>query len=56
VVAGKAIVESKIANDTLQGEWQGLLEIPPGEEMRTFVEVGDGSQADVVLSGRFERR
>jgi len=56
VVAGKAIVESKNANDTLQGEWKGLLEIPPGEEMRTFVEVASGSYADVVLSGRFESR
>jgi hypothetical protein len=56
VVAGKAIVECKAANDTLQGEWVGLLEIPPGEEMRTFVQVGNGSQADVVFSGRFETR
>jgi hypothetical protein len=56
VVAGEAIVESKAANDTLQGEWRGLLEIVPGEEMRTFVEVGNGSHADVVLSGRFETR
>lgn len=56
VVAGKAIAESKVANDTLQGEWRGLLEVVPGEEMRTFVEVGNGSHADVLFSGRFELR
>lgn len=56
VVAGKAIVENKAANETVKGEWTGLLEVLPGEEMRTFVEVGNGSQADVVLSGRFEPR
>jgi hypothetical protein len=35
---------------------RGLLEIVPGEEMRTFAEVANGSHADVVLSGRFESR
>lgn len=56
VIAGTAIVESKAANEPLHGEWTGMLEILPGEEMRTFVEVGNGSHADVMLTGRFERR
>lgn len=56
VVAGVELVKSGSAATAAEGEQAGEFEIPAGEETRTYVEVGNSSYVDVVLSGRFEYR
>jgi hypothetical protein len=56
VIAGQRIVEIATAKQAITDEWNGSLEIPAGEETRTYVEVGNGSYVDVVITGRFEFR
>jgi len=53
VVGGEGLVNETDSEEDIQGVWTGHIEIPPGEETRTYLEVADSSTADVVLDGYF---
>lgn len=56
VIAGQAIVDERDGAEPIAGEWTGALQIVPGEESRTYVEVANDSRGDVELFGAFERQ
>ncbi len=52
VIGGERVVEHERA-DRFSGSWDGRIEVPPGEETLTYLELCCGSAGEVELFGEF---
>lgn len=53
-VGGKLLCNRREEPEPFEGGWDGEIVLRPGEESRTYVEVGNSSWADVRIEGYFE--
>jgi len=54
-LAGRTLFDGDTDGEWIEREWTGRVEIRPGEEGRTFLQIDRDSSAELVLDGSFER-
>ncbi len=60
VIGGEKIVDVEDPKEPIEGVWTGRIEVVPGEESRTYLELANATSVlltgEVRLSGHFEKR
>lgn len=54
-LAGQTLFETAFTEEWIRREWTGRVEIRPGDEARTFLQVRNSSVGEFVLEGEFVR-
>lgn len=52
-IGGTELVKERDGKKRIRGEWEGRIEIVPGDEYRVFAEVANSSTVDVEIEGEF---
>jgi len=52
-ICGRELVKVRDGKKLIRGEWEGRIEILPGDEYRVFAEVANSSTVDVEIEGEF---
>jgi len=55
VIGGETLLERADASEGLEQTWSGRIEITPGTEGATYIEVSNSSALELVLEGEFVR-